>query len=131
MITYIRESNIWSQDKRRGCSGLDEEGNSKAPLSTGDFTPMHALSEVALFRNALCGRRRLQGLCPRTTACLRSEGGRPLIMRASAIVHSASMPSSQPSRLPTGRKELERDSWAMNTCGQLRNAAVGIETSWS
>jgi len=27
---------------------------------------MHALSEVALFRNALCGRRRLQGLCPRT-----------------------------------------------------------------
>src|SRR5580693_3105027 len=48
-----------------------------------------------------------------------------------AIVHSASMPSSQPSRLPTGRKELERDSWAMNSCGQLRNAAVGIETSWS
>ena len=27
---------------------------------------MHALSEVALFRNAHCGRRRLQGLCPRT-----------------------------------------------------------------
>jgi hypothetical protein len=30
------------------------------------LSPNHALSEVALFRNALCGRRRLQGLCPRT-----------------------------------------------------------------
>jgi hypothetical protein len=30
------------------------------------FMPRHALSEVALFRKALCGRRRLQGLCPRT-----------------------------------------------------------------
>ena len=42
----------------------------QTPESGTDFfnshRPMHALSEVALFQNALCGRRRVQGLCPRT-----------------------------------------------------------------
>jgi hypothetical protein len=41
-------------------------GKPEVSTSIDAFRAMHALSEVALFRNALCGRRRLQGLCPRT-----------------------------------------------------------------